>query len=190
MYDAHNVKPAFAFGHGLSYTTFEYSGLSFDPRTLTATFTINNTGIVYGAEIAQLYLGFPADAGEPPKVLRGFRKVLCVMFHRKFRAARADLAQVNLSPGESRIVAISMRDRDLSVWDASKSDWSRWHGKFSLYEFVYFFGLFVLTRFVQFHRLLVARYQTHTVLRLLMRARAFYTALISRRAVNISEKRC
>jgi beta-glucosidase len=76
MYDANNVKPAFAFGHGLSYTTFEYSGLSFDAPTLTATFQIKNSGSVYGAEVPQLYLGFPADAGEPPKVLRGFRKVM------------------------------------------------------------------------------------------------------------------
>jgi beta-glucosidase len=68
------VTPAFAFGHGLSYTTFEYSGLSFDVPTLTATFTIKNTGSAYGAEVAQLYLAFPAAAGEPPKVLRGFRK--------------------------------------------------------------------------------------------------------------------
>jgi beta-glucosidase len=75
MYDANNVKPAFPFGHGLSYTTFEYSGLTFDVDTLTAVFTIKNTGSVYGAEVAQLYLGFPASAGEPPKVLRGFRKV-------------------------------------------------------------------------------------------------------------------
>jgi beta-glucosidase len=77
MYDANNVKPAFPFGHGLSYTTFEYSGLTFDVDTLTAVFTIKNTGSVYGAEVAQLYLGFPASAGEPPKVLRGFRKVTC-----------------------------------------------------------------------------------------------------------------
>ena len=68
------MTPAFAFGHGLSYTTFEYSGLSFDVPTLTATFTIKNTGSAYGAEVAQLYLAFPAAAGEPPKVLRGFRK--------------------------------------------------------------------------------------------------------------------
>ena len=75
MYDANNVKPAFPFGHGLSYTTFEYTALTFDAASLTAVFTIKNTGGVYGAEVAQLYLGFPANAGEPPKVLRGFRKV-------------------------------------------------------------------------------------------------------------------
>jgi beta-glucosidase len=80
MYDANNVQPAFAFGHGLSYTSFKYSGLTFDTPSLTATFTIKNTGSIYGAEIAQLYLGFPADAGEPPKVLRGFRKVTPSIF--------------------------------------------------------------------------------------------------------------
>jgi len=82
MYDANDVKPAFAFGHGLSYTTFEYSGLSFDAPSLTATFQIKNSGSVYGAEVAQLYLGFPANAGEPPKVLRGFRKVMTCFLSR------------------------------------------------------------------------------------------------------------
>jgi beta-glucosidase len=75
MYDANKVQPAFAFGHGLSYSAFEYSSLTFDTASLSATFTIKNSGLVYGAEVAQLYLGFPSDAGEPPKVLRGFTKV-------------------------------------------------------------------------------------------------------------------
>jgi len=113
-YDAHNVKPAFAFGHGLSYTTFEYSNLTFDAASLSAAFSIKNTGRVYGAEVAQLYLGFPADAGEPPKVLRGFSKV-------------------SLSSGENRIVTMSMSDKDLSIWDSSLSKWSRWHGQFTIF---------------------------------------------------------
>jgi beta-glucosidase len=130
MYDANKVKPAFAFGHGLSYTTFEYSGLTFDTPTLTATFTIKNTGSLYGAEVAQLYLGFPANAGEPPKVLRGFRKVAT--------ATPAELrsrhlhAQVGLSAGENRIVSISMADKDLSIWNSQQSNWQRWHGQFSV----------------------------------------------------------
>jgi hypothetical protein len=95
MYDANKVKPAFAFGHGLSYTTFEYSDLAFDAPSLTATFAIKNTGGVYGAEIAQLYLGFPADAGEPPKVLRGFRKVAA--FHNNCHCALTAL-RLNCRP--------------------------------------------------------------------------------------------
>ena len=138
MYDANNVKPAFAFGHGLSYTTFEYSGLAFDAPSLTATFTIKNTGSVYGAEVAQLYLGFPANAGEPPKVLRGFRKVTlccsaCCGSERR-NHQQPHTVQVELSPGENRIVTISMSDKDLSIWSASVSDWQRWHGLFSVYE--------------------------------------------------------
>ena len=138
MYDANNVKPAFAFGHGLSYTTFEYSGLAFDAPSLTATFTIKNTGSVYGAEVAQLYLGFPANAGEPPKVLRGFRKVplccsaCCGSERRNHQQPHA--VQVELSPGENRIVTISMSDKDLSIWNTSVSNWQRWHGHFSVYE--------------------------------------------------------
>ena len=65
MYDAHNVKPAFAFGHGLSYTTFEYSNLTFDAASLSAAFSIKNTGRVYGAEVCLLYTSpSPRDVEE------------------------------------------------------------------------------------------------------------------------------
>ena len=56
----------------MSYSAFEYSGLSVSQTNVT--FTVKNTGTVAGAEIPQLYLGFPVSAGEPPKVLRGFEK--------------------------------------------------------------------------------------------------------------------
>merc|ERR1712118_123201 len=66
-YDAHNVKPAFPFGHGLSYSKFEYSNLKISGRKVTC--TVKNTGAVDGSEAAQLYLKFPSAAGEPPKQL-------------------------------------------------------------------------------------------------------------------------
>ena len=67
-YDAHKVTPKYAFGHGLSYTAFDYSALSVSG--LNVTFTVKNTGTAAGAEIPQMYLGFPDSAGEPPKVAR------------------------------------------------------------------------------------------------------------------------
>ena len=58
---------------GLSYTNFSYSDLKITGTDVSV--TIKNTGPVHGAEVAQLYLGFPPSAGEPPQVLRGFQKL-------------------------------------------------------------------------------------------------------------------
>ncbi len=82
-YEANNVEPVFPFGFGLSYTTFEYSGLSVAPSVnpatghaiLTVEYTITNTGSRRGAEASQVYLTLPLVAGEPSKRLVGFQKV-------------------------------------------------------------------------------------------------------------------
>lgn len=71
-YDSHNVAPAFEFGLGLSYTTFSYSDVQVSKSGVS--FTLKNTGSRDGAATPQLYLGFPASAGEPPKQLKGGRK--------------------------------------------------------------------------------------------------------------------
>jgi beta-glucosidase len=72
-YDSHKVEPKYAFGHGLSYTNFSYSGLKVSGTDVSV--TVKNVGATHGAEVAQLYLGFPPSAGEPPQVLRGFQKL-------------------------------------------------------------------------------------------------------------------
>ena len=59
-HNAHGVAPAFPFGHGLSYTQFEYSDLKIQGRSVSC--LLKNVGEVDGAEVAQLYLGFPASA--------------------------------------------------------------------------------------------------------------------------------
>ena len=64
-FDAENKEPLFAFGDGLSYTTFAYSGLKAGLDGVS--FTVRNTGQRAGAEIAQVYVGLPAAAQEPPK---------------------------------------------------------------------------------------------------------------------------
>jgi beta-glucosidase len=81
-YEAQNVKPLFPFGHGLSYTTFEYSNLVVTPSSnaagktiLTASYTITNTGTRAGKEASQVYLTLPPAAGQPSKRLVGFKKV-------------------------------------------------------------------------------------------------------------------
>ena len=76
-YEAKQVPftTGFPFGHGLSYATFTYSDITVDKSTRTVSFTVQNTGAVAGDEVAQLYLGFPETAGEPPIQLKGFKKV-------------------------------------------------------------------------------------------------------------------
>ena len=81
-YDAQHIEPLFPFGHGLSYTTFALSNLAVTPRLSDGTrpirvaLDVENTGTMAGAEVAQIYLQLPIAAGEPPKRLVAFQKVL------------------------------------------------------------------------------------------------------------------
>jgi len=111
-YAQNNVVPRFAFGHGLSYTIFNYSGLSASGRTISA--TIANSGSVAGAEVPQLYIGFPASSGEPPLQLRNF-------------------AKVSLAAGARQAVSWTLSDRDLSIWDANTHKWVLQTGVFNIY---------------------------------------------------------
>jgi beta-glucosidase len=80
--DAKGFTPHYEFGFGLSYTTFAYSALSISSTgsgstsQLVVKFTVANTGTLKGTEIPQLYLAYPAAAGEPKRVLRGFEEVV------------------------------------------------------------------------------------------------------------------
>ncbi|VVJ19922.1 Beta-glucosidase (EC [Amycolatopsis camponoti] len=114
-FDAQGKTPLFPFGHGLSYTTFAFSGLSVRNTGdgATATFTVRNTGKRAGAEVAQLYLGFPAAAGEPPRQLKGF-------------------SRVELAPGQARRVTIDLDVRDFSVWDTGRHAWRPVRGGFTV----------------------------------------------------------
>ena len=112
-YDAHKLEftTGFPFGHGLSYTTFDYSDVKASKTEVT--FTVENSGAVAGAEVPQLYLGFPAASGEPPKQLKGFEKV-------------------KLAPGASATVTFPLDDRSLSIWDVVTHDWAVQKGTFSV----------------------------------------------------------
>ncbi|MFC5730043.1 MULTISPECIES: beta-glucosidase family protein [Nocardioides] len=105
-YDDQGIEPLFPFGHGLSYTTFAYSGLEIRRRATGATVRaqVTNTGSRTGAEVAQLYLAFPEEAGEPPLQLKGFEKV-------------------ELDPGETRTVTFELDRRAFSIWDTAADDW-------------------------------------------------------------------
>jgi len=110
-YASHNVKPHFPFGFGLSYTNFSLSGLTVTGRDVSV--DLKNTGSSAGAEVVQLYLGFPAAAGEPPIQLKGFEKV-------------------TLNPGAAQKVTFSLTDRDLSIWDVASHSWKVAPGTFTV----------------------------------------------------------
>ena len=105
-FDARDIAPLFAFGHGLSYTTFRYSDARAEAtaRGAAVRVTLRNTGRVAGAEVAQVYVEQPAAAGEPPRQLGGFKKVF-------------------LQPGESRTVTVSLDKRAFSRWSSKAHAW-------------------------------------------------------------------
>jgi beta-glucosidase len=119
-FDSKKIEPLFPFGHGLSYTKFDYSKLKVstkgkgDSVTVTASLTVSNTGAVDGAEVVQAYIGYPESANEPPKVLRGFEKV-------------------SVKKGKKENVSISFSKTELSVWDTESDSWVIPSGKFNLY---------------------------------------------------------
>jgi beta-glucosidase len=107
-YDQAQIKPLFAFGHGLSYTRFEYSDLRIRPQEggFAVTFAVRNSGGRKGAEVAQVYLGPPEYPAErrPPQWLAGF-------------------VRVELAAGQRRDVTIQLNPRALSVWSSGRHAW-------------------------------------------------------------------
>ena len=117
-YDTKGIEPQFAFGYGLSYTSFEYSNarLSKDRMRLgkhiEVSVNIRNTGDRAGAEIVQLYISDPASSlDRPAKELKGFRKVY-------------------LEPGESSKVTFRIEEKELSFFDPSRHIWVAETGKY------------------------------------------------------------
>lgn len=100
-----STEPLFAFGHGLSYTTFEYSNLKVTPcadgQSFQVDVTVKNTGKREGKEVVQLYLNdVVSSVTTPVKALRKFKKV-------------------NLAPGKARTISFTLEPRDLALWNRS-----------------------------------------------------------------------
>ncbi len=135
-YDANHETPLFPFGYGLSYTKFKFRHLSVSrqfvanatsnpgatscgcngqstPEVIVSA-TVTNTGKVAGSDVAQLYLGDPAVAGEPPRQLKAFQKV-------------------SLRPRQSKTVRFILRGHDLSYWDDAANGWVVPDGHFQVY---------------------------------------------------------
>lgn len=107
-YDAQRVAPLFPFGHGLSYTTWEYEDLGVRPARdgLRAEFTVRNTGRRKGTEVAQVYVSPSAELklDQPVRALAGYRRL-------------------TLEPGESQRVVLDIDARALSSWDPEAHAW-------------------------------------------------------------------
>ena len=103
-YEVEKKQPLFAFGFGLSYTTFEYSGLSVDSAAKTVRLAVKNTGKRAGAEIVEVYAKLPEDADESFKRLVGWKRFL-------------------LSPGESQTITVAIDERPLQIFDEANNRW-------------------------------------------------------------------
>jgi len=115
------IKPLFAFGHGLSYTTFGYGEAKAakttmkENGTLTVSVDVTNTGDVAGKEVVQLYIGDnEASVARPVKELKGFRKIA-------------------LEPGQKQTVTFEITPDMLKFFDADKHEWVLEKGKFTAY---------------------------------------------------------
>lgn len=106
-FDAVGREVAYPFGHGLSYTTFEYTDLEVAPRAdgLAAELTVTNTGDMAGREVVQLYASVPDSAvARPVRELKGF-------------------AEVELLPGQWKRVRIEVPGEDLQYFDVDADAW-------------------------------------------------------------------
>ena len=143
-FDKFNITPRYSFGYGLSYTNFSFTQLeitkaSNDQHSASSqykqsrtrsysnfgssglyepvyqiTFTLTNTGKVSGSEVPQLYLGFPAEAQEPFKILRGFERVY-------------------LDAGESQSVSLVLTQKDVSYWNVVNQKWTIAPGDYTVW---------------------------------------------------------
>jgi beta-glucosidase len=112
-YDAENKPVLFPFGHGLSYTSYSYSGLKVSPGAKpTVTFTVANTGQRDGVEVAQVYATLPDSAQEPPKRLVGW-------------------SRVKLKAGESREVTVAIDPQYLTIFEEATNSWKQVPGQYN-----------------------------------------------------------
>lgn len=112
-YDTKGVEVAYPFGHGLSYTDFDYSNIKLSSKDfdltnqdkITVSVDVKNTGKVKGKEVVQLYISDTASmVDRPEKELKGFEKI-------------------ELLPGETKTVQFDIDKRALSYYSVAKSDW-------------------------------------------------------------------
>lgn len=119
-YDKKGIEPLFPFGYGLSYTTFEYTGISVDKKeindteTVNVTVTVKNTGKLAGKEIVELYVrDVESSVIRPDKELKGFEKI-------------------ELQPGEEKSVVFTLDKRAFAYYNTDINDWYVETGDFEI----------------------------------------------------------
>ena len=116
-YEKMGKAVAFPFGHGLSYTTFEYSDLVLSKANdgAIAEFTVTNTGSVFGKETVEVYVrDVFCAASRPVKELKGYRKI-------------------ELAPGESKRISIELPKRAFCYYNTILGDWYLEDGAFEIH---------------------------------------------------------
>ena len=118
-YNTFNIKPAYEFGYGLSYSTFEYSDLKLSAGTfkdkLTVSVKITNSGKVAGKEAVQLYVAAPAGKLDKPS-------------HELKTFGKTEL----LEPGKSQVLTFVLTGQDLASFDPASSSWIVEPGKYEV----------------------------------------------------------
>jgi beta-glucosidase len=112
-YEVRHKQPLFAFGYGLSYTTYAYFGLTVDSATRVARLTVKNTGSQEGEEIVELYGRQPEGSDEPFQRLVGFTRV-------------------SLAAGQSKTVEITIDTRVLAAFDEANNRWNLAPGDYQI----------------------------------------------------------
>ena len=116
-YEANSMKPLFCFGHGLSFTSFNYQNLEVTTGSdfvVTCKFEIQNTGDISGLEIAQCYVGFASPLpGEPYKTLQGFVKE-------------------EIGANELKKVEVKLGPRNFSFWSVETNTWQIREGSYQI----------------------------------------------------------
>lgn len=114
--DRNNLQPLFPFGHGLSYTSFDFGPVSAAPSPdggLRVQFTLRNTGRREGMEVGQVYASSPGAGWEAPRRLVGF-------------------AKVDLAPGAAQSVVVDVDPRLLATFDEQDHAWKIAPGRYTL----------------------------------------------------------
>lgn len=117
----HKAQPLYAFGYGLSYTTFAFGNLVVSPTsakadgTVSVSFDVTNSGKRAGAEVAQVYVGDPsAKLARPARELKAFRKV-------------------RLEPGQTERVTLNLDRRAFAYYDVKQHAWQVDPGRFTIH---------------------------------------------------------
>ncbi|KAK2051217.1 glycoside hydrolase family 3 domain-containing protein, partial [Colletotrichum caudatum] len=117
-FDKYGIEPLFPFGFGLTYTSFNLTSLRLettpDGLSIITNAVLKNTGDYRAKQVVQLYVSYPTEANEPPKLLKGFQKA-------------------ELDVGKTLQISMYVKKDDLRVWEKALGDWRLIKGK---YEFM------------------------------------------------------